>query len=94
MTKPYNITAYTRKRAKQLHVVVRPSTNQQKKIDVFKQGIKVASVGARGMMDYPTYKKMRGNAFAKTRRRLYKMRHKKDRFQKNTPGYYADQLLW
>jgi hypothetical protein len=88
-------TAYTRKRARQLHVDVRPSTDPKKKIDVFnKKGKKVASVGARGMMDFPTYKKERGMAFAKTRRRLYKIRHNKDRFRKGTPGYYADKLLW
>jgi len=95
MPLPYSITLYTKKRAKQLKVSVRPSSDPTKKIDVFnKQGKKVASVGARGMMDFPTYIKSRGLPFAKTRRRLYKIRHNKDRFRKGTPGYYADQLLW
>jgi len=89
----YSITPYTYKQAKRLGVTVKPSTNPTKKIDVFK-GKKIASVGAKGMMDYPTYQKVKGKVYATKRRELYKMRHKKDRTRKGTPGYYADQLLW
>jgi len=100
---PYNITAYTYKQAKRLGVIVKPSTDKTKKIDVFrvvKKGKnktvskKIASVGAAGMNDYPTFMQKRGMAFAKTRRRLYKMRHEKDRHIKGSRGYYADKLLW
>jgi hypothetical protein len=90
----YNITPYTYKQANKLGVVVKPSTNKTKKIDVFKKDKKVASVGANGMMDYPSYLASRGSKYAKTRRRLYKMRHEKDRNIKGTAGYYADKLLW
>jgi hypothetical protein len=89
----YSITPYTYDRAKKLGVTVKPSTNPTKKIDVFK-GKKVASVGARGMMDYPTYRILKGPAYATRRRRFYKIRHEKDRHVKGSPGYYADQLLW
>jgi hypothetical protein len=92
--KKYTIKQYTYNRAKQLNVVVKPSTNKTKKIDVFKNGVKVASVGALGMGDYPTFMETRGREYAKTRRRLYKMRHEKDRHKIGTRGYYADQLLW
>ena len=91
---PYNITKYTYKKAKKLGVTVKHSTNKTKKIDVFKNGAKVASVGAYGMNDFPTYIKKNGMKFAKTRRRLYRIRHEKDRHEKGTPGYYADKLLW
>ena len=91
---PYSITNYTYKKAKQLGVYVKPSTNKTKKIDVFKKGKKIASVGAYGMNDYPTYMKKNGLTFAKTRRRLYKMRHEKDRHQKGSRGWFADKLLW
>ena len=99
---PYNITAYTYKQAKRLGVIVKPSTDKTKKIDVFKlvgKGKnktlkKVASVGAAGMMDYPSHMQKKGLAFAKTRRRLYKMRHERDRHIKESRGYYADKLLW
>jgi len=88
----YKITNYTYKKAKQYGVTVVPSKNKTKKIDLYKNDKKVASVGALGMMDYPTYIQKKGLTFANNRRRLYKIRHKKDR--NNGPGYYADQLLW
>lgn len=91
---PYNITNYTYAKARKLGVTVKPSTNKTKKIDVFKQGKKIASVGAAGMNDYPTFMKLKGNKFAKTRRRLYRMRHEKDRHIKWSRGWLADQLLW
>jgi hypothetical protein len=91
---PYNITNYTYAKARKLGVTVKPSTNKTKKIDVFRQGKKIASVGAAGMNDYPTFMKLKGNKFAKTRRRLYRMRHEKDRHIKWSRGWLADQLLW
>ena len=91
---PYAITNYTYKQAKKIGVVVKPSTNKTKKIDVYKKGKKVASVGARGMGDFPSYIKTRGVKYAKERRRLYKIRHDKDRHLKGSRGWYADNLLW
>ncbi len=90
----YTITNYTRKQAKRIGVTVKQSTNPEKKIDVFRKGQKIASVGANGMNDFPTYIQRRGIAFAKTRRRLYKMRHEKDRHIKWSNGWLADKLLW
>jgi len=95
MSEPYQIRPYTYKRAKKLGVVVKQSKNKTKKIDVFdKKGRLLASVGARGMYDYPTYMAKTSRKMAEERRKLYKIRHKKDRFRRGTPGYYADQLLW
>ena len=51
----YTIKKYSFTQAKKLGVEIKPSTNILKKIDVFKNGKKVASIGARGMNDYPTY---------------------------------------
>jgi hypothetical protein len=95
----YNITNYTRKQAKRLGVTVKQSRKKDKKIDVYRtMGMKkhklIASVGANGMNDFPTYIKKRGLKYAKTRRRLYKMRHEKDRHEKWTNGWLADKLLW
>jgi hypothetical protein len=90
----YSITNYTRKQAKKLGVIVKPSTNKTKKIDVYKSDRKIASVGAYGMNDYPTYMKKNGIKYAKTRRRLYKIRHEKDRKKKWSHGWLADKLLW
>ena len=91
----YTITKYTRDRAKKLGVVVKPSSVKGKKLDVFnKKGQKVASIGALGMGDYPTFMREKGKEYADVRRRLYKQRHQKDRHKRGTAGYYADQLLW
>jgi hypothetical protein len=91
----YTITKYTRDRAKKLGVVVKPSSVKGKKLDVFnKKGEKVASIGALGMGDYPTFMREKGKEYADVRRRLYKQRHQKDRHKRGTAGYYADQLLW
>ena len=90
----YTITKYTYNQAKKLGLKVKPSTNKTKKIDVFKNNKKIASVGANGMNDFPTYMKKNGIKYAKTRRRLYKIRHNKDRHEKWTRGWLADKLLW
>ena len=91
---PYKITNYTYSRAKKFGVTVTPSTNKTKKIDVYKKDKKLGSVGAYGMNDFPTYKIKRGEKYAKTRRRLYKIRHEKDRHIKWSNGWLADKLLW
>ena len=95
----YRITNYTKQRAKALGVEVKPSRSKGKKIDVFKNGKKVASVGALGYADYPTYILLEKQGkiekgVANSRRKLYKSRHQKDRHIKGSAGYYADQLLW
>jgi hypothetical protein len=91
----YKILPYTAAQARRLNVKIRPSSRQGKKIDVFdKEGYYITSVGARGYLDYPTYKKLFGKKVADQRRKLYKARHEKDRKVKGSPGYFADQLLW
>jgi hypothetical protein len=90
----YTITNYTRTQAKKLGVIVKRATNKKKKIDVFKNGKKIASVGAISYSDYPTYIKTKGKEFANKRRVAYKKRHQKYRNIKGTNSYYADKLLW
>ena len=91
---PYSIKQYTYDQAKKLGVQVKPSTVKSKKIDVFKDGKKVASVGAQGMSDFPTYIQTKGKAYADERRRLYKIRHQSTRGKVGSLSYYADRLLW
>lgn len=95
----YKILPYSFRKAKELGVVIKPSSNPLKKIDVFKNGKKVATIGARGMNDYPTYleKEKKGyfeKGYANKRRKLYKERHEKDRHKVGSNGYYADKILW
>ena len=92
---PYKITPYTKQRANKLGVIIKPSIVKGKKIDVFnKKGEKLASIGALGMGDYPTFMQIKGKEYAEVRRRLYKDRHEKDRHKRGSAGFYADQLLW
>jgi hypothetical protein len=91
----YVILPYTKKRAKLLKLIIEPSKKKNKKIDVYdKNGYFIVSIGALGSMDYAYYLKYYGKPVAEERRRLYKIRHKKDRLAKGTAGYYADKLLW
>jgi hypothetical protein len=90
----YQITDYTYRQAKKLGVEVKPSTDKKKKIDVIKNVKKIASVGANGYNDYPTYVKEKGLSYANERRKLYKIRHSKDRVKIGSNGYFADKLLW
>lgn len=94
----YSITQYTRSKARKHGVTVKRSTNPKKKLDVYKRvnGTmkKVASIGATGYGDYPTFMRKEGKQSANKHRRRYKIRHEKDRHRVGTPGYYADKLLW
>ena len=90
----YRITNYTRSQASKLGLTVKASAVKGKKIDVFKGGEKVASVGAIGYGDYPTFIETKGVEYAKKRRAAYKKRHQNNRTKRNTNGWYADKLLW
>lgn len=100
----YTITQYSKNQAKKLGVIIKPSTRKGKKIDVFKKVKdkksgkmvlkKLASIGAIGYGDFPTFTKTKGKDFANKKRKAYKARHEKDRHIKGTAGYYADKILW
>lgn len=95
----YKISTYTRRQARALGVTVKPSDRKGKKIAVYKNGEKVADVGALGYCDFPCWRQRertgevpKGTADA--RRRAYKARHNNNRKQKGSPGWWADKLLW
>lgn len=88
----YVIQPRTYEQAKRLGVTVKVSSNPKKKIDVFKDGVKIASIGAIGMGDFPTYYKTKGAIFANERRRLYHLRHKDGAV--NSPAWLSKRLLW
>jgi hypothetical protein len=91
---PYKITKYSFEQANKLGVEIKPSVNKNKKIDVFKNGKKISSIGFLGMMDYPNYIIKDGKPVAEERRKLYKLRHKKDLQKVGSNGYYANKILW
>tara|TARA_R110000823_G_scaffold19595_2_gene60543 strand:- start:162 stop:443 length:282 start_codon:yes stop_codon:yes gene_type:complete len=90
----YKIKQRQFKQAKKLGVIIKPSTLKNKKVDVFKNDKKIASIGASGYKDYATYINERGLEYANKRKKLYKQRHKTNRLIKGSNGYYADKLLW
>jgi hypothetical protein len=91
----YKITNYSKNKAKEYNVIIKPSKKKNKKLDVYDKDDKlIASIGAKGYSDYPTYILNEGKEYADTRRKLYKIRHQKDRIIKNTPGFWADRILW
>ena len=86
----YHITDYTYRKAQEWGLTVKPSANSKKKLDVFKNGKKIASIGAIGYKDFPTYYKENGKEYAEERRRLYRLRHK----QLSIGEQLALHLLW
>lgn len=91
----YKIKPYTFIKARKLGIVVKPSKNKNKKIDIFsKNGEYITSIGANGYSDYPTFIEEYGIKYADYRRKLYKKRHQRDRKVKYSKGWFADFLLW
>lgn len=72
-------------RAKKLGYTVKPSTNKKKKLDVFKDGIKVATIGDIRYEDYLVHKDEK-------RRQLYHQRH--GEYPVGTAGWLAARILW
>lgn len=88
----YRINNRQKAIAKKLGVQIRPSNRVGKKIAVFKNGKKIADVGAKGYNDYHAYRRI-NRAIADDKRKLYFARHRAD-IKFPNPGYYAWWLLW
>lgn len=89
----YKISNYSKKQAEKLGVEIKPSTRKNKKIDVYKNNKKIASIGALGYLDYPNYLKI-DKKIAEEKRKNYKKRHNEDRKVKGSPGWFVDKILW
>jgi len=88
------ITPYTMKQAKKFGVMIKVSKDPSKKLDVFKNGVKVASIGQRGAKDYGMYLVEKGEKYANERRRLYRIRHDGEQRKVGSQGWWAWHLLW
>lgn len=73
--------------AAKIGVTVKKSTRAGKKLDVYKDGKKVASIGDPNYTDYSVH----GD---EQRRKNYLSRHAKTRVKVNTPSYYSWKILW
>jgi hypothetical protein len=85
----YDILPYSYNQAAKLGVEIKPSTNKGKKIDVFKNGNKITSIGAIGYGDFPHYLKQ-NKTLANKKRDQYKARAS----TKGVAGFYASNILW
>lgn len=96
----YIIKPYSYKQAEKLGVQIFPSDNPKKKIEVYdKDGIFLCYIGDPNFLDYASYLELedRGLAsagYAKERRRLYKLRHRKEMKVVGSPSYFASKILW
>ena len=96
----YKIKKLQLDKAKELGVQIAPSTNRQKKVDIFLKGKKLYSIGANGMNDYATYLEDKSvpKSEAEKRRINYIQRHSKepkiDDEGNFTKSFYADEILW
>ena len=90
----YIITNYSKQKAKLLGVDIKLSTNPKKKLDVFKNNIKIATIGDVNYDDYQTYLIKFGKSYADEKRRLYRLRHANDMNKVGSNGYYASEILW
>ena len=86
----YEISPRTYKIAKQYGIEIEPSAKINKKIDVYKQGEYVASIGDIRFKDFHVYLKENGKAYANERARLYYLRHKNASVREQL----AKLLLW
>lgn len=96
---PYRIKDRQRAAAKAIGVTIRPSSDPKKKIDIYKNGFFVASIGAAGYDDYASYlqeekKGLVAPGTAESRRRLYLLRHSTTRVIPHSKSWYAWKILW
>ena len=90
----YEIKQYTFDQAKKFGYEVKVSKNKKKKLDVYKDNVKIASIGDPLYKDYPTHIQEKGLTFANVRRVLYHNRHKNDIEIKGSNGWLSSILLW
>jgi len=76
-----------RENAKSIGVTVKSSTIKNKKLDVFKNGEKIASIGDIHYGDFLT-------TGDEKKRENYLKRHQKTRTKVGSPSYYAAKILW
>jgi hypothetical protein len=86
----YEISPKSYKVAKQYGLQIEPSVKINKKIDVYKDGRYIASIGDSRFKDFHIYVKENGTAYANERARLYYGRHQKVSMKEQL----AKLLLW
>jgi O-glycosyl hydrolase len=76
--------------AKKLGLTIKPSTKGNFKVDVFRDGKYVTSIGHKDYKDYATYLEEYGKTYADERKRLYYLRHRNE----GVRGELSKLILW
>ena len=91
----YKISDHSKKEAALLNLIIKPSKNKNKKIDVFTHDGKfLHSIGDILYNDWDRYIVMYNLAYANKRRELYLNRHKKGIDIVNSKQYLSARILW
>ena len=90
----YVIKQYTFDQAKKYGYIVKVSSNRNKKLDVYKDNVKICSIGDSRYKDFPTHIQENGLEYAKVKKAFYRNRHKKDIKIRGSNGWLASILLW
>ena len=91
----YKINNHSKTQALLLHLVVKPSKNKNKKIDVYTHDGKfLHSIGDILYNDYARYIEMYNLDYANKRRELYHKRHQKGINIVNSKQYLSARILW
>jgi hypothetical protein len=85
----YNVKPYHLKKAMELGVEIQPSTKGFYKLDVYRDGKYLTSIGDKRYMDYQMYMEI-DPILAEKRRQLYWGRHTKEGVRE----YLAKHILW
>jgi hypothetical protein len=86
----YKIRPYHLHQAKRLGVEIKPSNKKFFKLDVYKDGEYLTSIGDQRYLDYQLYKEI-DPELAEKKRDLYRKRHAKDN---GIRGIMAREILW
>ena len=91
----YKISDHSKKQAALLNLIIKPSKNKDKKIDVFTHdGEFICSIGDILYNDFSRYIEMYDLTYANKRRELYHKRHQKGINIVNSKQYLSARILW
>lgn len=96
----YIIKPYSYRQADKLGVQIFASDNPKKKIEVYDEdGNFITYIGDPNYLDYPSYMELEARGelpkgYAKERRRLYRIRHAKEKDKEGTAGFFSWHILW
>ena len=89
----YHISKRIYENAEKNNLTIKPSTNKNKKIDVYNGKLFIKSIGAIGYGDYPNYLKI-DKDLAEKKRLSYIAHHKKGIDKGHVGEVLALKLLW